>query len=510
MTAPAKPGNRDDYLIGTDIGTSSSKALAFSPDGKVLCQYQISYPISHPKPSFSEQDPEQILDAVTGVIAAVVKQMKRPPLGVSFSAAMHSLMAVDGKGDPASPLLIWSDGRSGAEAAWLRSQKAAANIYRHTGTPVHPMSPLCKLLWWKKENAESFKKAARFIDIKGYVFSRFFGEYIIDYSLASATGMFDHTALKWYGPALALTGMTAGRLAEPVSPLEVFTGLRGGYAARMGLDAATPFIVGASDGCLANLGTGVMEKGEMAATIGTSGAVRLFTDKPVPDPKQRLFNYLLLEKEFIAGGAINNGGILLDWFRNHFMKESRPVETYDEFIEEAMLAPAGSEGLLFLPYLLGERSPMWDADARGAYIGMEIKHERKHFMRALLEGICFSLYDSARLLENQDTPVKAVCVSGGFTRSAGWVQMLTDLFAKKVRVSGEGDASSVGAAIMGLRALKAIRSWKEAGKLIPVTRTFTPGKKETVVYRRNFEAFRGLYETLRPVMHLIAGWQDKG
>src|SRR5690348_8233736 len=258
------PGSSGDYLIGTDIGTSSSKALAFSPDGRVFCQHQIAYPTDHPRPSFSEQNPAQILEAVTGVIAAVVRQMKRPPLGVSFSAAMHSLMAVDGKGDPLSPLLIWSDGRSGAEAGWLRSQKSAAALYRHTGTPVHPMSPLCKLLWWKKQKTESFKKAACFLDIKGYVFSRFFGEYLIDYSLASATGMFDHTTLKWYAPALALTGMTAARLPAPVSPLEILTGLRNGYASRMGLDPGTPFIIGASDGCLANLGTGVTEKGEMA------------------------------------------------------------------------------------------------------------------------------------------------------------------------------------------------------------------------------------------------------
>lgn len=501
---------QDGYLVGADIGTSSSKALAFGLDGRVLCQYQTAYPIRHPRPSFSEQDPDEIVRAVTGVIASVVREMKRPPLGVCFSAAMHSLMAVDGKGGAASPLLIWSDGRSAAEAARLRSGKAAATLYRHTGTPIHPMSPLCKLMWWKKNDPAGFKRAARFLDIKGYVFSRLFGRYLIDYSLASATGLFDHDALKWYGPALDLAGLEAGRLAEPTSPLEVCTGLRDSYASRMGLEAGTPFILGASDGCLANLGTGVTEKGEMAATIGTSGAVRLFTDKPVRDNKQRLFNYLLLEKEFIAGGAINNGGILLDWFRTHFMKESGKAESYEEFIAEAMGAPAGSQGLLFLPYLLGERSPMWDAAARGGWLGIEIKHERKHFMRALLEGICFSLYDSARILESPRAPVKAVYVSGGFTRSADWVQMLTDLFGKKVRVSGRGDASSVGAALMGMRALGIIGSWKEAAKYIPVTRTFTPHRRESAVYRRNFEVFAGLYGLLQPAMHQIAGWQDKG
>jgi gluconokinase len=499
-----------DYIIGADIGTSSSKALAYSLKGEILCQHQITCTTKHPRPSFSEQDPDEILKAVTGAIHAVVKEMKgRNPRCVSFSSAMHSLMAVNGKGEPLSPLIIWSDGRSQKEAEKLKAQKAATAIYTHTGTPIHPMSPLCKLLWWKEENRKSFKEASRFIGIKGYVFSQLFGEYPIDYSLASATGLFDHTALRWYDPALDLIGIKKERLADPVSPLQLFKGLKKDYAKQMGLEPDTPFVPGAGDGCLANLGTGVTMKGELAATIGTSGAVRLFIDKPITDKKQRLFNYLLLEKEFISGGAINNGGVMLDWFRTHFMKEGGGQTSYDDFVHEAMGSEAGSRGLLFLPYLLGERAPMWDARARGAFIGIHYKHERKHFMRAVLEGICFSLFDSVRILETPKRPISNVYVSGGFTRSPAWVQMLTDTFNKEVKVSGRGDASSVGAALLGMRALGIISSWDQADKFIPVTKTFTPRKKEADLYHRNFEVFSRMYETLMPTMHEIAGWQHE-
>lgn len=499
-----------DYFIGADIGTSSSKALAFSIKGKVLCQYQVTYPTAHPHPSFSEQDPEQIFSAILKAIHSVVKEMKgRRPQCISFSTAMHSLMAVNQQGEPMSPLIIWSDGRSQKEAEWIKSQKEAGRIYTHTGTPVHPMSPLCKLLWIKDKQKTLFKKAARFISIKEYVFSKLFGEYIIDYSLASATGLFDHNKLNWYGPALDIIGIKKERLPETASPLHILKGFKKEFSRPTGLQNDVPFILGAGDGCLANLGTGVTEKGELAATIGTSGAVRLFSDHPITDKKQSLFNYLLLEKEFIAGGAINNGGVLLDWFRYHFMKESGKEERYGDFLREAFSAEPGSNGLLFLPYLQGERSPMWDANARGSFLGIHYHHERKHFMRAVIEGICFSLYDSANILKTHSS-IKNVYVSGGFTRSAEWVQLLTDLFGKEVKVSGNGDASSVGAALLGMRAMKVIDSWKAADAFVPVTKTYKPQKENTVIYRRNFDVFSKMYELLKPTMHEISKWQMKG
>jgi gluconokinase len=476
--------------------------------GEILAQHQIRYGTAHPKPSFAEQDPDKIFQALTTSIRTVVQQLKRQPLCVSLSAAMHSLMAVNRKGEASSPLIIWSDGRSQTQADALLASKQAWDIYRHTGTPVHPMSPLCKLLWWKDNPHYSAGRVSRFLGVKDYMLSKLFRAYLIDYSLASATGLFDHETLGWYAPALDRAGITAAQLPEPVSPLQVLSGLKGEHARQMGLHPDIPFVIGASDGCLANLGTGVTARGELAATIGTSGAVRLFNDRPINDRKQRLFNYLLLQKEFITGGAINNGGVLLDWFQTHFMPRSDAKEkSYGDFLRLAMKAEVGSRGLLFLPYLHGERAPMWDARARGAFLGIHGEHKRMHFMRALLEGICFSLYDIVHFMESPRTSVDRIYVSGGFTRSAAWVQMLTDIFDKEVVVSGQGDASSVGAALLGMRALKRVDSWEETDRYVRVTRTFKPRKDHTEVYRRNFALFATLYETLKPAMHQIASWQ---
>ncbi len=499
-----------DYIIGADIGTSSSKATAFSLEGKLLAQQQIPYPTQHVKPSYSEQDPDQVLQAICNAIRQVTDQMQnQPPLCVSFSSAMHSLMAVDSKGDPLSPLILWSDGRSEKEAEWLKQQPAAQEIYLHTGTPIHPMSPLCKLIWWRNENKKTFGKTAKFIGIKEYLFSKLFGEYVTDYSLASATGLFDHYALKWYEPALELSGLKSEHLPDAVSSLYILKGLKNDFPSRLGLPVNTPFVAGAGDGCLANLGTGVTKKEEMAVTIGTSGAVRLFTGDPINDEKGRIFNYLLLPKEFISGGAVNNGGVLLDWFRHQFMKENDRQESYDDFLKEAFDAEPGCNGLLFLPYLMGERSPMWDSRARGAFLGIHIEHERKHFMRAVLEGICYSLYDTASLMERSGLPVKTIYASGGFTRNPEWVQMLTDLFDKKVRICDRGDASSVGAALLGMRAMGILSSWEDAEKYTTADKSFVPDKKKTKIYQRNFELFSKMYDTLKTAMHEITTWQNK-
>ncbi len=500
--------NNKAYILGVDIGTSSSKALAFSVQGKVTAQHQIKYRIEHPRPGYSEQDPDKLLKAVVGVIRETVKQVGEQPLCVSFSSAMHSMMAVDKKGDPVSRLILWSDNRSMQAAAAFKQKEQALDFYRHTGTPVHPMSPFCKLLWWRQNEPSSFEAAERFISIKEYIFFRFFGRFQVDYSLASATGLFDHQTLQWYAPALDYAGIAQDKLSDPVPPTELLKGLTADYARQTGLDKNTPFVMGAGDGCLANLGTGVTQKGELAVTIGTSGAVRLFSDHPVTDDKGRIFNYLLMAGEYICGGAINNGGILLDWYRLHFLRKRPEALSYDDVIDEALRAEPGARGLLFLPYLLGERGPMWDARARGAFVGIANYHEKAHFARAIIEGICYSLYHNVAVLNKESGKHEDIYVSGGFTRSPEWVQLLTDLFGQEIKVSGHGDASSVGAAILGMKALGMINHWREVEKHIPITASYLPAQEKTAVYRRNFSLYARLYDMLCPAMHEIADWQE--
>lgn len=501
----------EDYLIGVDIGTSSSKALAVSLKGKILAETGQRYATLHPQPDHSEQDPVLVAEVVIRIIGQLIRKQGRDPMGISFSAAMHSLMAVDRSGRPLTPLLLWSDTRSSGEAMALRSERSLAKrIYDHTGTPIHAMSPLCKLLWWQKHQPAMWKKAARFIGIKEYICWLLTGEYVIDHSLASATGLFDLRRLKWYEPALNKAGIDKSHLSAPVSSMQSFRVQQAVYRKKLHLRSDVPLVIGASDGCLANLGSGAIRPGDLAITVGTSGAVRMLSHKPLSDPRQSLFCYLLTEQEYVIGGAINNGGGLLDWYTQQIDEDAPDKEEYDDFMRTALSAPPGSEGLLFLPYLLGERSPVWDGFARGAYVGIDIRHSRAHFMRALLEGISFALKGIGGEVERQGGKVKQVIASGGFTKAPGWVQMLADMIGKPVQVSSDADASSLGAAMMGGVALGCWKNWKEATSFLKTVKTYQPEQHSHHQYERLYPLYASLYEALKNQLHALAAFQSTG
>lgn len=270
-------------VIGVDIGTTSTKAVAFTPAGRVLAHDATEYPLLQPEAGAAEQDPQQIFEAVLSAIASCVKQAKAAPadvLAVSFSAAMHSLILVDDAGVPLTNSITWADHRASAWAVRIRDEWDGLAIYRRTGTPIHPMSPLAKLVWLRHERAELFSRAARFVGIKEYVFFRLFGQWQVDHSIASATGLFDIGRLDWDEGALALAGVRADQLSQPVPTTWHVEGLAPDVAARLGLSRDTPFVVGANDGVLSNLGVNAVAPGEVAVTIGTSGAMRTVVDHP--------------------------------------------------------------------------------------------------------------------------------------------------------------------------------------------------------------------------------------
>jgi gluconokinase len=499
-------------IIGVDIGTTSTKAMAFTPGGQVLSSHYQEYPIYRPAPEYSEQDPEEVLAAVVQTLSQTLAAV--PPdqvLGVSFSCAMHGLLAVDAAGQPLTRCLIWADNRSQVQAEALQPTAAGRDIYWHTGTPIHPMSPLCKLLWLRQNQPELLQRAHKFISIKEYVYFRFFGKYLIDYSLASATGLFDIRQLRWYPPALALAGIGPEQLSTPISTLHLEQDLDPVYARRLGLRRPLPFIIGASDGCLANLGTGATQPGLAALTIGTSGAIRVTAAQPAQESQQRLFSYILTPTQYVVGGPVNNGGLILRWFRDTFgadLKQqaaARKKDPYDLIIEQAAAVPAGAQGLLFLPYLLGERAPIWDAAARGVFFGISIHHTQAHFCRAVLEGILFGIYQVGQALEETTGPIREIHAGGGFARSPFWVQLLADIFQKKVYITETIESSAWGAALLGLAALGIAAAPEGA---VPKNRQeFIPDPAKHAIYQQNFSIFEKLYPLLREPMAQLLNWQ---
>lgn len=467
--------------------------------GEILANANVSYGAIQPAPGYHEQDPEIFFNAVMSTLEEVVhKNIGHELTGISFSSAMHGLMAVDKEGKPITNIITWADLRSKAEAQKLKASETGARIYEHTGTPIHPMSPLCKLMWMRGNDPAAFSAAFKFISVKEYIFFKLFGEYVIDHSIASATGLFDIYSLKWYEQSLLVAGIHAGQLSTPVNTSYVVNNLKKEYVDFLGIPSDTAFIIGASDGCLANLGSNAVDLGDTAITIGTSGAVRMISERPQYDIKQRIFNYLLTEEKYVSGGAINNGVVLLKWFSENFLDHSfTNMEGFDWYMKQACTVLAGSNGLIFLPYVMGERAPVWDADAKGVFFGIHSKHTKAHFMRSIIEGISFALYQVTKSLEETIAPVTNIYASGGFVHSKEWLQILADIFGKEIHVTNAADASALGAAILGLTALGFLNNLSEAKSFITIQDTYFPDEDQHRIYMANYAVYASLYFKLK-------------
>jgi gluconokinase len=475
-----------EYFLGIDIGTTSVKSIAFSKEGKTLCEYSVSYPIKHPKPDWSEQDPEEITNAVIKTVENILQELYPVLPGLcSFSSAMHSLIAVDQKGKAISPSIIWADNRAAGIAARIHRENHSRDFYTRTGLPVHAMSPFCKLQWIRENQKELFDKAYKFIGIKEYVFNKLFGIYAIDVSIASATGLMNAQTLQWDPWILEQVGISADRLSEIVGIDKIFSSPYIFPALQN-----VPFVIGGSDGAMANLGT-TNEPDSLVITIGTSSAARIIVNKPQIDPGMRTFCYFIKDNQWLVGGASNNGGVVLQWLQEDFFHSEK---TITGFLKQASSIKPGSEGLIFLPYLMGERAPIWNADAKGILFGIQINHSQETMIRASLEGIVYCLYGiSHAILER--TEIRNIYASGGFARNELGLQILADVFDLPVLVCDTIENSAWGATICGMIAL---------GIPIPaksgISKKYSPDPSAHSVYANGFQKFQRLYELLKGEM----------
>ncbi len=490
-----------NYIIGVDIGTTSTKSVLFTEAGKVMGKALVTYPLYTPDIATAEQDPDEIFTAVVKTVRRLMEAYVLNPsqvLGLCFSAAMHSLILVDAAGLPLIRSITWADNRS---AGWEKRIKADMDghaVYRRTGTPIHPMSPLVKLAWLRHEQPELFQQAVRFISIKEYVFHRLLGRYVVDHSIATAMGLLNIESLDWDAEALAIAGVAPSSLSELVPTTAVLTGLKPAMAEAMGLRIDTPLIIGASDGVLSNLGVGAISPGLVAVTVGTSGAVRAVVDRPMTDPQERLFCYPLTEHHWVIGGAVNNGGIALRWVRDQLADAEVATakrlgqDVYSLLTLMAGAVPPGSEGLLFHPYLMGERSPLWNANARASFFGLSVKHTKSHLVRSVLEGIVYNLYLVLKALEDFAGPATLIQATGGFAESALWRQMMADIFNREVTIPEHYESSCLGAAVLGLYALGRVPSLDAVSTMIGETYRHQPIPENVRAYQKILPVFERL------------------
>lgn len=504
------------FFIGVDIGTTSTKAIVFSSSGVIKGMGNRGYNILVPKPSWAEQDPEVIFTTVISAVRDAVNSAsvaKQEIAAVGFSAAMHSLIAMDAKNYPLTNSIIWADNRSVAQTEKLKQDGTGHNLYLRTGTPIHPMSPLTKLMWMRESDPDTFRKAAKFVSIKEYIFYHLFEQYIVDYSIASATGLFNLEKLKWDEEAIAVAGIRPEQLSEPVPTTHVIRGMKVRHAEAMGLAPETPVAIGASDGVLANLGVGAIAPGEIAITIGTSGAVRTVATEPTTDPKGRTFCYALTENHWVIGGPTNNGGIVLRWLRDQFCAPEVEqagqlgVDAYEVMIGAAVKVPAGAEGLICLPFLSGERAPYWNANARGIFFGVGLHHQRAHFIRAVLEGILFAVYSVNVVLQELTGDAREIRASGGFARSKEWRQMMADLFGNEVLMPEVYEASGFGAAVLAMYAVGAITELADVQKLIRISYRHQPDLQLSSIYHELFSIYESIYQNTVEEFNSLADYQ---
>ena len=483
-----------DYFIGIDIGTTATKAVAFDDGGGIIAHHSVSYDMQHPQDGWAEQSPDVIWHAVTDSLNIVQALCfaKGALQGVSFSAAMHSLIAVDADGTPLTNCIIWADNRAASIAEGLRISDF--DLFRRTGTPIHAMSPLVKILWLRQNLPDVFRRTAKFVGIKEYIFFKIFGKWLADVSLASATGLMNLEKMHWDEAALDLANIRTDQLSD-IRPPQYFERFSLKKTAKhtettLNLPDQTPFVLGASDGCLANLGSDATQTGDVALTVGTSGAIRAFVPDVFIDEKMRTFCYRLDAKRCVIGGGTNSGAFVLQWFKEEIVRSRL---SFGDFYATAAEAAAGSDGLLMLPYLMGERAPIWDSSARGAFVGISAEHRREHFIRAAMEGVIFHLFSIGKIL-NEHQPTARILAGGGFAQSPLWVQIVADVFQKPVVVGATVETSARGAVIIGREALGL-----PPFPPLSMEHVFEPNPLNAAIYGAQSDRFSRLYEALRSV-----------
>lgn len=483
-----------ELVLALDIGTTSAKAVIFESTGKLIAEAEREITSFYPKPDWVEQDPDEIERAAVGAIKDVMKESAIDPsqlLTLGISSAMHSLICVDEIFKPLSQVMIWADGRSSEQAEKLKETKGS-EFYRKTGMPTHPMSPFTKLLWMKEMDFKPYDQATYFMSVKEYILQKWFGQRMIDYAMASATGLFNLKTFDWDEEAMELAGITRDQLSKIVPPTELLTGIDPTIANEMGISTQIPVVIGSADGQLANLGSGAISSGEIAISAGTSGAIRQMIHGVEISKYEETFCYAFTDELSIVGGPTNNGGIVVQWVKELLEYEG----STEDLMNQAEHVAPGAEGVLFFPYINGERAPLWNQQARGNFFGLSITHKKEHLIRAVLEGITYNLYHIGQALERQAGPPEKIYVNGGLARSQFWVQMLADVFGKEVYVSESHHSAAWGAAWTALVAIGKVNSFEQIKENIPIESIVQPNEKAHQTYGKIFEKYKGIASDL--------------
>jgi xylulokinase len=502
--------------LGIDVGTSGTKALAINERGKVLGQAMATYPCYHPKPMWSEQDPDDWWNATVKTVRAVVKQAKLKPADVraiGLSGQMHGSVFLDRENRVVRRALLWNDQRTAAECEEIeRRAGGRKKLIGMVANPALTGFTAPKILWLRNNEPKNFAKTVKVLLPKDEIRRRLTGEFATEVSDASGMLLLDVVHRRWSKELMSKLELEPGMFARCVESEEVTGRLTPDSAKKLGLSTDCMVVGGAGDCAAGAVGNGIVQHGVLSTSIGTSGVVFVHSDTPQVDPEGRLhtFCHAVRGKWHMMGVTLAAGGSL-QWFRNALcetvasLAKKRKIDVYDILTEEAAVTPPGAEGLFFLPYLAGERTPHADPHARGAFIGLTLKHGRGHMVRAILEGVTYSLRDCLEIIEQQKVAVKQIRASGGGARSAFWRQMQADVLGKTVVSMAADEGPAYGVALLAAVGAGEFSNIEEACEATVKTKGQT--KSNAAVrraYDKAFPIYQQLYRALRQDFRKIA------
>jgi xylulokinase len=492
--------------LGIDVGTGGSRALLVDERGAVRAGFTAPHEdMTMARPMWAEQRPENWWDAVVAAIRGVLAESGVPGSeirGIGLSGQMHGLVILDQAGQVIRPSLIWCDQRSQQQVDFVNAKVGKEKVLEFTANPVLTGFTLPKLLWVRDNEPANFERVRKMLLPKDYVRFRLTGEFASEVSDASGTSLFDVVKRRWSTEMMDALGLDRSILPACSESSEVTGRITAEVAALTGLAAGTPVVGGGGDQAASAVGNGIVEEGIVSCTIGTSGVVFAHMEKVAYDPAGRVHTFChAVRDKWHVMGVTQGAGLSLQWLRNQFFHGA----SYDSLTDEAAQAVAGSQGLFWLPYLMGERTPHLDATIRGGWVGLTARNTRADLIRAVIEGVSYSLGDCLEIVEGLGVPVTSVRASGGGAKSEFWRGLLASIFNRRVVTLETQEGSAYGAALLALAGTGAYSSVPEACRVaIRETASVSPDAKDAAFYAKAHRVYQSMYPALKPVCAAIA------
>lgn len=496
------------YLMGIDVGTSGVKTIIVDHTGKLIARAVVEYPLYSPQPGWSEQEP---LDWWKGTVESIRLALTacgvraEQIVGIGLSGQMHGSVFLDARGEVIRPALLWNDQRTAAQCAWITATVGCETIVAETCNPVLTGFQAPKIIWLRDNEPANFERVSKVLLPKDYIRYRLTGELATEVSDASGTALFNVPERSWSKVILDRLSLPLDWFPASYESTEVTGAISAEVAALTGLKAGTPVVGGGGDQAAGGVGNGIVEAGAVSCTTGTSGVVFAHLDQPAMDEQLRThtFCHAVPGKWHVMGAMLSAGGSL-QWLRNTLCNEERSVaaqmgvDPYEVMTAEAAEAPPGSEGLLFLPYLTGERAPYPDPCARGVFFGLGLRHQKRHMIRAVLEGVAFGLRDCFDLIAGLGLEMPEVRASGGGARSLLWRQIQADVSGRAMSVINVDEGPAFGVALLaGVGAGVYSDVQTACRETIKVTSSMEPLAENVALYEKQHALYTDLYKHLK-------------